>query len=70
MKIITLTESQQLELIKLKKQYQAKHKVFRKLRCIELRSNGIKPKQVAEQLEITNDTICLWCNIFEKEGLE
>jgi hypothetical protein len=52
MKTITLTTNQQLELEKLKKQYQAKHKVFRKLKCIELRSKGVKPKQVVELLDV------------------
>lgn len=69
MKTITLSKSQRLELTALKKEYQAKHKFFRRLRCIELRSNWIKPKQVAEQLDVWNDIICKRCNIFEKEWL-
>ncbi len=70
MKTITLTTNQQLELEKLKKQYQAKHKVFRKLKCIELRSKGVKPKQVVELLDVWNDIICKWCNIFEEQWLQ
>lgn len=69
MKTINLSKSQRLELKVLKRKYQAKHKIFRRLRCIELREKWIKPKQVAEQLDVWNDIICIRCNIFEKEWL-
>jgi hypothetical protein len=70
MKTITLSTHQRLELKRLKKEYQAKHKIFRKLKCIELRASWEKPKQVAEQLDVWNDIICIRCNIFEKEWLQ
>ena len=70
MKTITLNTNQQMELENLKKKYQAKHKIYRKLKCIELRFQGVKPKEITKLLDVWNDIICIRCKIFEKEWLQ
>jgi len=52
MKTITLNTNQQMELENLKKKYQAKHKIYRKLKCIELRFQGVKPKEITKLLDV------------------
>ena len=61
---VKLPPTEQLELNNLKKKYQGDAKIFRRLRCVELRSEGVLPRQVFDKLDVSADSITDWVKIF------
>jgi transposase len=66
---INLDDIQQLELKeRLKNERDAK--IWRRLKCIDLKLKGHKHKQIAEILDVTIDTITDWLFLFNEGGFE
>jgi transposase len=61
---VKLQEKELMELNNLKKKYQGDWKIFRRLKCIELRSEGYKPRKVSEKLDVSQDSITDWVKLF------
>ena len=66
---IFLTEENIKKLNKLLKNEQ-RVKIWRRLKCIEMKHNGYKHKQISEILDVTLDTITDWIFIFNEGGFE
>jgi transposase len=66
---IKLEESQDKELKeRLKSERDAK--IWRRLKCIDLKQKGHKHKEIAELLDVTIDTITDWLFLFNEGGFE
>lgn len=66
---IKIEESQDKELReRLKRERDAK--IWRRLKCIDLKQKGHKHKEIAELLDVTIDTITDWLFLFNEGGFE
>ncbi len=64
---IKLNKAQELELKKRLKN-ERDSKIWRRLKCINLKQKGLKHKEIAEILDVTIDTITDWLLIFSEGG--
>lgn len=66
---IFLTIEQAKELKQLLKN-ESNVKLWRRLKCIEMKHNGYKHKEIAALLDVTLDTVTDWLFLFTEGGLE
>ena len=70
MKKIEKTEKIEKEIEEKKKEFSRDWKILRRLRCIEMRMNKVKSKEIEKKLEISWDAITQWCKIYLEEWLD
>ena len=66
---IELNELQERELNK-RLQRERDSKIWRRLKCIDLKQKGHKHKEIAKFLDVTIDTITDWLFLFNEGGFE
>jgi transposase len=64
---IKLNKTQELEL-KERLKNERDSKIWRRLKCINLKQKGLKHKEIAQILDVTIDTITDWLFIFTEGG--
>ena len=66
---INLEEAQQIEL-KERLKNERDNKIWRRLKCIDLKQEGYKHKDIAKILDVTIDTITDWLFLFNEGGFD
>jgi len=54
---VNLQPTRLKELNDLEKKYQGDWKILRRLKCIELKNDGNKPRKIAEKLDVSQDSV-------------
>ncbi len=68
MKVIELSEREKREIEDALKQKMS-GRYFKRLQCIKLLSQGYKPSQISQMLEVHYNSVYAWIKTYEKEGL-
>jgi transposase len=65
---ITLTQSQQATIAKLKKEEKS-NKIYRRYLYLEMSNEGMTNLKIAKLIGVCNDTLTVWKQIYEEAGL-